>query len=47
MGIAPNKAAESFAEAKDGVETSEKQVAGFVLQDGAAEDREHNREIQK
>ena len=46
MGIAPNKAAESFAEAKEGAEASAKQVSGFVLQDRAAEDREHNREVQ-
>ena len=46
MGIAPNKAAESFAEAKEGAAPSAKQVSGFVLQDRAAEDREHNREVQ-
>ena len=46
MGVAPNKAEASFAEAKEGGEPSAKQVTAFVLQQQTAKDREHNRKIQ-
>ena len=46
MGVAPNRAEASFAEAKDDAAPSAKQVTGFVLQQQTAKDREHNRKIQ-
>ena len=46
MGIAPDKAEASFETAKEGMAPTEKAVSAFVLQARAAEDREHNREIQ-
>ena len=46
MGVAPEKAQASFEAAKDGAPKSAQQVTGFVLQDRAAEDREHNRVVQ-
>ena len=46
MGLAPDKAEASFETAKEVMEPTDKAVSAFVLQDRAAEDREHNREIQ-
>ena len=45
MGVAPNRAEASFAEAKEDGEPSAKQVTAFVLQQQTAKDREHNRKF--
>ncbi len=46
MDIAPDKAEASIETVKEGMEPTDKAVSASVLQACAAEDREHNRELQ-